>query len=77
MIMTEQDIEYLLKNNRWIAVYPTHDMRRRHPERWKAYIYKKTKKNTWITEFSTKKKTPKECYDWIESRFSDIKNLKE
>ena len=70
MIMVEQDINYLLRNNRWIAVYPT------RYEVWKAYIYKKIK-NTWITEFSTKKKTPKECYDWIESRFSDIKNLKE
>ena len=68
--MTEYDIEYLLRNNRWIAVYPT------NYGKWKGYIYVKSGKGSWRKEFSTNKSTPKECYEWIESKFLKMKLLK-
>jgi len=68
--MTEYDIEYLLKNNRWIAVYPT------NYGKWKAYVYKKSEKGVWKKEFSANRNTAKECYDWIEGKFLKLKELK-
>jgi len=69
MIMTEEDIEFLLKNKKWISVYPTRD------GVWKACIYNKSKKNTWIIESSIKRKSPKECYDWIENKFLKLSEI--
>ena len=73
--MDEIDINYLIGNNRWVAVYPSNN------GIWKAFIYRKyvtkTKDKRWKVEYSTKTKTPKECYDWIETIFYDLKGLKD
>ena len=69
--MDETDINYLIGNKRWITVYPSHN------GVWKGSIYKKSTSGKWRAEFSVKKKTPKECYDWIESIFYDLKGLKD
>jgi len=68
--MDKSDIEYLLKNNMWITVYPLSE------GIWKSSIYKKSNSNKWKIKFSTKKKTPKECYNWIEDIFKELKELK-
>jgi len=62
--MEEIDIEFLLKKNKWISVYPSDNI-------WKACIYKKLKNKKWILEHSKKYKSPKECWDWLEKKFSN------
>lgn len=73
--MDEADIKYLISNNRWITVQPS------KLGVWKAIIYKryktKAKKNEWKVEYSTKCNNAKKCYDWIESMFYDLKDLKD
>tara|TARA_R110001583_G_scaffold35669_1_gene118430 strand:- start:149 stop:343 length:195 start_codon:yes stop_codon:yes gene_type:complete len=64
--MEESDIKYLLKRNIWVAVYPSGNF-------WKVNFYKKSKGGKWITSSSTKKKTPEECYEWLELKFEKIK----
>jgi len=67
--MTEEDIEFLLKHKKWISVYPTKN------GEWKAYIYSKTTKNNWKVESYIKRKTPQECYKWIENKFLKLSEL--
>ena len=69
--MDEIDINYLIGNNRWVAVYPSNN------GIWKGFIYKKSDSGKWRVEFSTKQKNPKKCYDWIETIFYDLKGLKD
>ena len=73
--MDKIDIDYLIGNNRWITVQPT------KLGIWKALIYIKYKtksmKDEWKVEYSTKRNNPKECYDWIESIFYNLKELKD
>jgi len=64
--MEESDIEYLLKRNMWIEVYPSGSF-------WKANVYKRTKLGPWRKSSSTKKKTPQACYEWLELKFEKIK----
>ena len=50
----------LLRKNTWVTVQPT------KTDLWKASIYKKSELGFWRVDLSTKKDSPKECYDWID-----------
>tara|TARA_R110000824_G_scaffold177124_1_gene356397 strand:+ start:502 stop:699 length:198 start_codon:yes stop_codon:yes gene_type:complete len=64
--MTEMEIKSLIRHDRWVTVQPT------RAGVWKAYIYKKIVSG-WKVEYSTKAKTPKDAYEWIEEILENIK----
>ena len=63
--MTEQEINSLIKHNRWITVQPT------RAGVWKAYVYKNIASG-WKVEYSTKAKSPEDAYEWIEETLLKI-----